>query len=214
MEQGSYVDPSRSRVTFGDFAGQWLATKVNLKASTRESYEGLLRSRVLPRWRDVPLGAITHADVAAWVAGLTAAGLSASRVRKCHVVVAQVLDLAVRDQRIARNPASGVPLPRAGRKEQRFLTHEQVHALRAACGPDGLAVAVLAYTGVRWGELAGLRVRDVDLDAAGRRPPRSSAARPASPAHARQGCHRLRVRRARDCPKLGSSVNSLAPHGR
>nr|WP_242625020.1 tyrosine-type recombinase/integrase [Krasilnikovia cinnamomea] len=62
-----------------------------------------------------------------------------------------------------RNAATGVRLPRVGRAEKAFLTHAQVAALAAAAEPHGLIVRLLAYTGLRWGELAALRVRRVDL---------------------------------------------------
>ncbi len=74
-----------------------------------------------------------------------------------------VLALAVRDGRLARNPAVGVPLPRAVRGEQVFLTHAQVEELANAAGRDRLAILFLAYTGVRYGEMAALRLRNLDL---------------------------------------------------
>ena len=146
-----------------EWAGQWLAGQSQLKVSTRERYEGLLRRHVLPRWGSVPLAAITHADVVGWVAELTASGLSASTVRHAHRVFSMLLGLAVRDGRLSRNPAERVPLPRVRRADKRFLSHDQVAELADAAGPYRLLVLVLAYCGLRFGELAALRVRRVDL---------------------------------------------------
>lgn len=56
-----------------------------------------------------------------------------------------------------------VRLPRVLRQEQNFLTHGQVARLVAAAGPFGLHVRFLAYTGLRWGEFAALRVKHFDL---------------------------------------------------
>ena len=163
MLSGEYVDPARSRVTVQVWAGQWLAGQVQLKESTRVRYEGLLRGHVLPRWGRVPLAKIGHADVAAWVADLSVSGLSASSVRHAHRVLSLLLALAVRDGRLARNPANGVRLPRARKAEKRFLTHGQVAALADAAGEYRLAILILAFCGLRYGELAGLRVGRVDL---------------------------------------------------
>jgi integrase len=58
--------------------------------------------------------------------------------------------------------ASRVKLPRDRRREKRFLSHREVAALADAAGPDRLVVLVLAYCGLRFGELAALRVRNVD----------------------------------------------------
>ena len=91
-----------------------------------------------------------------------------------------VLDMAVKDGRLARNVAGGVNLPRARKDEHRYLTHDQVDALAHATGYPAdpskhssldtrtnetyrLVVLFLAYTGVRFGEMAALRVGRLDL---------------------------------------------------
>jgi integrase len=74
-----------------------------------------------------------------------------------------MLDLAVRDGRIASNPAHGVRLPRLEETDKRFLTHAQVNRLATATGNHGTLVLTLAYTGLRWGEVAALRVSRLDL---------------------------------------------------
>ena len=62
---GSYVDPGRSRVKVGDWAGQWLNGQVQLTPSTRARYAGVLRQQVLPRLGSGAAGAeVSHADVA------------------------------------------------------------------------------------------------------------------------------------------------------
>ena len=73
---GGYADPSSGRVTVGEWADRWLATRVHLKPKSVALYESLLRSRIVPRWGRVPLSGVTHADVVAWVAELRADGLS------------------------------------------------------------------------------------------------------------------------------------------
>lgn len=163
VTMGLYVDPRAGRILVRDWAPRWLATKVNLKQTTRATYENLLRNHVLPHWGDAQLSGVTHESVAAWVAGLERRGLAASTVRQAHRVFALLLGLAVQDGRLARNPAVGVPLPRAVRSEQVFLTHADVDALATAAGDYRLVVLFLAYTGVRFGEMAALRVRHLDL---------------------------------------------------
>ena len=74
-----------------------------------------------------------------------------------------MLDAAVADTRLARNPAVGVKLPRIVQAEHRYLTHDQVGDLAEACGRQRTLVFLLAYCGLRWGEAAALRVRRVDL---------------------------------------------------
>ena len=160
---GTYVDPVLARVTVGEWADRWLRTKVNLKATTQRTYTGLLRQHILPIWSGTALVDVTHERVATWVAGLREQGLSASTVRQTHRVLSLVLDLAVRDGRLARNPTRGVPLPRVTQREHLYLTHAQVEELAEAAGAYRLVVFFLAYTGVRYGEMAALRVGALDL---------------------------------------------------
>jgi integrase len=56
-----------------------------------------------------------------------------------------------------------VNLPRKTGKRHTYLTNEQVRLLAREAGDNGVIVLTLAYTGLRWGEATGLRVRDVDL---------------------------------------------------
>ena len=161
--RGEWVDPARAKVTVQDWSAQWLAGQVQLKVSTHRRYRGLLEVQVLPTWGPVQIGSVAHNDVAQWVQRMTAAGLSASTVRQAHRVFSLVLELAVMDGRLARNPAKGVRLPRVVAKDKRFLSHEEVARLAQECGSRGVVVRVLAYTGLRWGELAALRVGRVEL---------------------------------------------------
>lgn len=161
---GSYVDPKASRVTVADWSARWLAGKANLKASTRDRYAGVLTTHIVSEWGAVRLADVSHADVQAWVSRLVAFGLAPATVHKVHRVLSMILATAVKDGRLVRNPAAGVDLPRVSRSEKRFLTARQVASLADAAGPSGrLAVLTLAYTGLRWGELAALRVGRVDL---------------------------------------------------
>jgi integrase len=80
-----------------------------------------------------------------------------------HVALSQMLKLAVRSGRLARNPAEYVPLPRVHRADKRYLTHDEVDALADAAGGFRPVILFLAYTGVRYGEMAALRLGRLDL---------------------------------------------------
>ena len=118
----------------------------------------------MPTWGTWPLGSVAHSDVATWLAELSDSGLRPGTVRQVHRVLSLILDAAVQDGRIGRNPAAGVRLPRQVRSEPRFLTADEVARLAAAAGPSGLTVLVLSFTGLRFGELAALKVRRVDFE--------------------------------------------------
>lgn len=162
--RGEWIDPALARITVGDWSVRWLQGQSQLKRATRARYANIIRVQILPEWERHRLAAITHADVVAWVAKLQADGYAASTIRQVHRVFSLMLDLAVRDGRLPRNPATGVRLPRATKGEPVFLTALQVEQLARAAGEDyALFVRVLAYTGMRWGEATAVRVRRVDL---------------------------------------------------
>ncbi len=92
-------------------------------------------------------------------------GLSSSRIRQSHQCLAAILEQGVDDGLIGRNPARRVELPRLGQPDHRYLTAEQVATLAAAM-PDlqhRTLVYVLAYGGLRWGEMAALRRGRIDV---------------------------------------------------
>jgi integrase len=179
VQTGNYVDPARGRLTVGTLADQWIAGKVNLKPTTRARYESALEVHVRPRWDNVPVAKVEHGDVQGWVAELAASGQSGASVRKAHGVLSGILNLAVKDKRIPSNPSLGVDLVPLKEGKRRYLTAEQVERLADAAGklPAGrprrttddaypqyrLVVFVLAYCGLRWSELAALKVRNLDL---------------------------------------------------
>lgn len=183
IARGEFIDPASARELIGDIGRQWLAVKqATLKPSTFRALDDAWRVYVEPRWASVQVSTVKHSAVAEWVRQLAAGTAptvrrgtelqrtraatpkSATVVIRAYGILSSVLEIAVRDRRIPHNPARGVDLPRKRRKPHRYLTHSEVDALAAAAGGErGTVVQVLAYTGLRWGELAALRVRDVDM---------------------------------------------------
>lgn len=160
--QGTFVDPADSKATIAVLGDAWLKGQSHLKPSSRRPVESAWRLYVEPYWGTRSIGTIKHSEVQAWVAKLTA-DLSPTSVLRIYGVLAGILDVAVKDRRLPSNPARGVNLPRKTAMRKTYLTHEQVARLAAAAGRHALVVEVLAYTGLRWGEVTGLRVRDVDV---------------------------------------------------
>ena len=131
--------------------------------TTRELNLGVVRNYLLPRFGGWRLARISPSDVAEMVTADIAAGLSSSTVRRHVIVLRLVLQAAVVDGRIGRNPCVGVKLPPERSREMRVLDAGQVHELARAFGDHyGSLIYTAAYVGLRWGELAGLRVAKVD----------------------------------------------------
>ncbi|KXF85745.1 hypothetical protein D092_15600 [Rhodococcus ruber Chol-4] len=160
---GSYVAPSAGRITLGEVAELWISSKVNLSASTRSRYRSALDVHVLPAFRTVPIADLTRERLRRWVTAMTSTS-SAATVQKNVGVLSQILDQAVKDSRLATNPAAGLDLPRIEHEERRYLTVEQVDLLAKAADRHAVLVYVLAYCGLRFGEASALTVADVNLD--------------------------------------------------
>lgn len=160
--RGEYVRPVDARVAIGDLGPAWLDRQVHLKPSSLYPLESAWRLHVEPRWGDAQLGAVQFTDVQSWVAGLNRTH-GATMVIRCAGVLRAILADAVRDRLISASPMIGVKLPRKVSREHRYLNHDQVWQLAAAAGKWGTLVLTLSYTGLRWGEATGLRVRDLDL---------------------------------------------------
>lgn len=159
--QGAYIAESEALVTVGTLGRDWLTSHTAaVKPSTAHSDESAWRIHVEPKWGKRKVGSVRHTEVATWVAELSKEK-SPTTVKRCHGVLAAILDGAVRDRRIMSNPAREVKTPRKTAKPRAYLTHRQVERLAAASKyPDLLRF--LAYTGLRWGEATGLRVKHVD----------------------------------------------------
>jgi len=149
-------------VKLGEYARVWLDSKHKLKPSTRARYEVVL-STFIGEHSQIPLGDISRQLVREWVLDLSANHAPAS-VHKTVGVLRQVLAMAVRENRLVMNPVDGVELPSVQAVEQRFLTLEQLHALADAAGDHRALVYVLGTCGLRFGEVAELRWRDVDTE--------------------------------------------------
>lgn len=179
INTGDWIQPEHGRTTVGELIDT-LFTISEWKESWRARLENTRDTHVVPRWGTTPVTRVQQTDVRAWLAALTVNDYSArdehgqwsgatkpmsgSSKRHCLTVLAGALDLAVTDRLIRTNPARGFPLPKKSAAKQIYLTSGQVKSLAEdSSQPD--VVWTLATTGMRFGELAGLQVGDIDFSA-------------------------------------------------
>lgn len=175
VEQGTYVEQRRGRLTVGDFlVDEWLPAKqATLKPSTLSAYRTYVDAYVVPSLGSVALSSLRAPQLNAFYAGLLDHGrrsgdgpLSPKMVRNIHGAIHKALDDAVRWGRLARNPADLADPPKTAAPEMSIWTADQIGAFVGHVREDRLAGAwvLLATTGMRRGELLGLRWIDVDFD--------------------------------------------------
>ena len=170
ITQGVWVAPELAAETFKDVSEEWFATKAHREKMTQYGYRSLLDLVVLPKWGDVALRDIQHADLQKWINELSTTGeyrtkgeggFSASRTIQTHQVISGVLKYAVRTDRLAKNPAEGIVLPTKKKSvRQHYLTHWQLRALAAEMGHLEGMTLLLGYCGLRVSEAFALRGRD------------------------------------------------------
>jgi integrase len=157
------------REKLGLFLRRWLdeVAKPTLRASTYKSYDDIMRLHLIPGLGHIALAKLAPADVQAFLNRKSASGLSPRRVQYIHAVLRRALVTAERWGMVSRNVAKLVDPPRVTKHEITPLAPEQAKRLIDAAQSDryqALYVAALG-TGLRQGELLGLRWDDVDLDA-------------------------------------------------
>ncbi|MGN9791827.1 tyrosine-type recombinase/integrase [Streptomyces sp. OZ13] len=165
LTRGNWQDPDAGAVNFKEYALQWVDER-GLSATTDELYRRLLRLHLLPTFEDLDLDEITAPRVRTWRAErLTSTG-AATTVAKSYRLLKAIMETAVDDELIRRNPCRIKGAGKESSAERQIATVDQVDALADALGPRWrLMVYLGAYGPMRPEEQAELRRKDVDLDA-------------------------------------------------
>lgn len=163
VDSGTHVDRHRGKFTIAEMHSEWTAAQGHIARKTKNTRASVWRVHVEPRWGKVPLASVRKTEIGKWVAAMKEGEVGTETIENAYHVLSMVLGSAVDEKRIATNPADGVKLPKRGNTDRHYLTVEQVVALSLSCVRDGLVVLFLAYTGLRWGEMAALRIRDLDM---------------------------------------------------
>ncbi|WP_055620929.1 site-specific integrase [Streptomyces sp. JHA19] len=165
LARGQYVDPTAGKVTFREFATQWLASQTT-DPSTIINMELRFRLHAFPYIGSRSMSAFQPGHIRAWARALKDSGMAASYQRTVFANVSAVFGAAVDDGIIARNPCrvGSVRAPKLDPRKIKPWTRDRVLAVRAGL-PDAYAttVDVGAGCGLRQGEIFGLAVDEVDF---------------------------------------------------
>jgi integrase len=161
---GEYVDPDSGKATLAKWTEHVLATSTHLRPTTKAKY-GILGRLYLA---DGSLGgreirSIGKADIRQFLAELSQTKNTAT-VEAVFRLLHRVLEVAVEEDQLRRNPAHGVKVEVSRRRDTRFLTEEEVARIAAEVLDRYRALVwTLAISGLRVGEASALRVRNLDL---------------------------------------------------
>ena len=162
--RGQWVDPRTRQLVLCDYAASWLPARAGLKVRTVELYRWLLGKYVLPQLGHLPLDQITPTVVRAWHATLSQE-FAPSPTRQAYALLRAMLNTAVADELLIRNPCTVRGAGVARSAERSVASVGQVHALAEAVPPRyRMLILLAAWSGARWGELVAITRDRLDLD--------------------------------------------------
>jgi integrase len=161
---GQYVDPRAGRVTFATYAERWTESLIVGEAAARIT-DNALRVHLVPVLGVRTMAAIRRNDIQVLFKSLSMQ-LGPGSVRNVHDVLVRLMTAAVEDKVIASSPCRRITLPAMADEEVAPPTFARVEAMVREMPPYlSAAVVALAGSGLRIGELLGLKVSDVDFKA-------------------------------------------------
>lgn len=165
VNKGTYLEPSK--VLYKEYLDQWLMTKKNnISAQSLKVYKSCLSKRIVPFLGNITLSKLTAIKIQLFISSLYDEGLSYPTVKKHFEIIRNSLEHAVDFNMIPNNVALKVKLPKNQKKEMKVWNQEEAnHFLNMSRKNSCFIVFQLALsTGMRQGEILGLRWKDIDLD--------------------------------------------------
>ncbi|MFE6387218.1 tyrosine-type recombinase/integrase [Nocardiopsis dassonvillei] len=164
INRDGWWDPNAGEDLFSEYAAEWVDNR-ELTPKSRRTYEDLLRLHLNPTFGNMSLKDIQEADIRKWRAAKRRKARGRGQVPKAYRLMRAVLNTAVKDKLIRENPCQIDGAGQEDSEERPVLSVSQVFELAEAINPRYRALVLLATFGsLRWGELAGLRRRHLDLD--------------------------------------------------
>lgn len=166
IARGHWRDPRASRMTVAERWAVWRPSR-QLARKTLEMYDTRWKHQIKPYLGDWPLMAITRTDVEAWSHKLAAEGCTTRANQQAMVVLSAMMSAAEVDGLIPANPVRNATGPKSALKPPQWFTRPQHAAIVKALADDDQTRALVTFAmhvGLRWGELAALRIERIDFD--------------------------------------------------
>jgi integrase len=164
-QMGRLSDPRRGRQRFEKYVTDtWLPHHV-MEASTREGYTYQINKHIIPWFGGMKMNEIMPSDVREWVTDLTKAKVSPATIQNLRNILSAIFTTALNDLVIFLHPCKGVETPTVVVSPPVIISPEQFDAIYEAMEdePFKLLLETDIESGLRWGELTELRVKDLNF---------------------------------------------------
>lgn len=152
-----FINPRLAQTTIDEWIRVW-SDAHHVSDTTWATYDSHIRNHILPRWTGTALGDIQRILVKGWVNKTLRTTLADKSVQDVIILFSMILGEAVDEGLIGANPCRKLRLAFGERRERPHASPDEVDAIAGRVTADsGLLVIAAAYTGMRWGELAGLQ---------------------------------------------------------
>jgi integrase len=164
VRKGRVGDPGRGRQTFQHYVEQTWLPNHQIEVSTREAYTYSIYKHLMPEFGPMRMIDILPEHVRAWIAKLLDNGVTSATVRSNKIILSAIFTTAMDDQVTFLHPCKGVRTPPVPKKPLQIITPEQFDQIYQALpvADYQLLVETEIESGLRWGELTELRVKDLD----------------------------------------------------
>lgn len=161
---GRYLDVDAGRRRFASYATETWLPQFAGESSTIQLYGLMLEKYLLPEFGDTRMVEVTPGRVRAYFAMLREGGVGAATIDKCHTVLCSLFNTAVNDRVVGCHPVAGVPGNDIPEPPLRVVTPAEFARILGHLRDERsrLFVELALESGCRWGELAELRVGDLD----------------------------------------------------
>ena len=151
-----------SQITVEEWLQKWMEEYMlfSIREQTWKSYESVIRLHIIPNLGNKKVASLTTILLQKFYNKLLSEGKSGSLVRDAHLILHQAMDVAVKENLIAKNPTSGAKTPKVEYKPKNILNEIQLEMFMEAIKEDELWYDFFyteITTGLRRGELCGLK---------------------------------------------------------
>lgn len=165
-----WINPDAGKILLRDYGATWITERPKIKPRTRKGYRDLLKNQIVPRFGQACLGELAINEIKAshvrrWYKELGDAGMGDPTIARAYQLLKSIMNTALDDDMIRRNPCRIEGGAQNHTPERPTLTVEEVFTIAGEVPLRFQLLVLLAtFVSMRWGELAALERRDIDLE--------------------------------------------------